>query len=103
MNFSIVTILIIASVATCVQSMNVREKYVRKYLQKQVMQQYVQQKLEQQSMEKNIPMKIPLKKALVKAALSKFSNCHKLKIKLMIRYRNRPRLLRRISKLTLDC
>ena len=99
MNFSIVIILIIASVATCVQSMTVRERYVRKYLHKQVMQQYIQQKMEQQSIQNNKTMK----KALVKAALSKFSNCHKLKIKLMIRYRNRPRLLRRISKLTLDC
>ena len=99
MNFSIVIILIIASVTTCVQSMNVRDKYVRRYLHKQVMQQYIQQKMEQQSMQNNKTMK----KALVKTALSKFSNCHKLKIKLMIRYRNRPRLLRRISKLTLDC
>ena len=38
-----------------------------------------------------------------KAALRKLSKCFKLKAKMMIKYRNRPRLARRIAKLTLEC
>ena len=38
-----------------------------------------------------------------KTALEKISKCNKLQRKLMIKYRNRPRLLRRISKLQLEC
>ena len=38
-----------------------------------------------------------------KTALEKFSKCYKLKAKMMIKYRNRPRLARRIAKLTLEC
>ena len=38
-----------------------------------------------------------------KTALEKFSKCYKLKAKMMMKYRNRPRLARRIAKLTLEC
>ena len=103
MNFSIKIILAIAVVAICVQSASItsdnQNVNVRKYLQKKVFQQYMQQKMGQEVMqtsEKN-------KKASFKSALAKFSKCNKLRVKMMIKYRNRPRLLRRISKLTLDC
>ena len=38
-----------------------------------------------------------------KTALEKFTKCYKLKTKMMIKYRHRPRLARRIAKLTLEC
>ena len=38
-----------------------------------------------------------------KTALENFSKCYKLKAKMMMKYRNRPRLARRIAKLTLEC
>ena len=103
MNYSNITILIIVSIETItvasVEPMNVRENHVRKYLQKKVFQQYMQQKMGEQPMQNDKK----IKKSSFKSALAKFSKCNKLRVKLMIKHRNRPRLLRRISKLSLDC
>ena len=96
-------LLVIAVVATCVQSASItpdnKNVNVRKYLQKKVFQQYMQQKMVSEAMQTNEKIKKPS----FKSALAKFSKCNKLRVKMMIKYRNRPRLLRRISKLTLDC
>ena len=96
-------ILAIAVVATCVQSASIppdnKNVNVRKYLQKKVFQQYMQQTMGQEAMQTDKQIKKPS----FKSALAKFSKCNKLRVKMMIKYRNRPRLLRRISKLTLDC
>ena len=103
MNFSIKIILAIAVVAICVQSASItsdnQNVNVRKYLQKKVFQQYMQQKMGHDAMQTDKQTK----KTSFKSALAKFSKCNKLRVKMMIKYRNRPRLLRRISKLTLDC
>ena len=82
MKFTIIIILLISCFAASVQSMTVRNHDdIRN----------IQRKSDQQD------------GSSFKAALEKFSKCNKLRRKLMIKYRNRPRLLRRISKLQLEC
>ena len=82
MKFTIIIILLISCFATSVQSMTVRNHDDIRHIQR---------KNDQQG------------GSSFKTALEKFSKCNKLRRKLMIKYRNRPRLLRRISKLQLDC
>ena len=82
MQFTIIIILLISCFAASVQSMTVRNHDdIRN----------IQRKSDQQG------------GSSFKTALEKFSKCNKLRRKLMIKYRNRPRLLRRISKLQLEC
>ena len=85
MNFSIIIVLLTSSF---VQSMTVREYH-------QNLQLKDEQKIEQKVDRKN--------NSPFKAALESFTKCQKLRAKLMIKYRNRPRLLRRIKNLTLEC
>ena len=90
MNFMIIISIIIVFLVPIVQSMTFRDQnHIKNVYQSN------EQKVKQK--------KIFLIETSPKAALESFSKCQKLRVKLMIKYRNRPRLLRRISKLTLEC
>ena len=107
MNFIFILILTSACIVKSLQATNNREQRIRKYLHQKILRHYIQhqveQKLEQNHKRKVAQSQTPRNKSSFKAALTKFSNCNRLQMKMMIRYRNRPRLLRRISNLSLKC
>ena len=111
MNFAFILILTSACIAKSLQPMNNREQHIRKYLHQKILRHYMQHQVEQkieqkikQNFERNVARnKKERRNSSFKAALTKFSNCNRLQMKMMIRYRNRPRLLRRISNLSLKC
>ena len=107
MNFAFILILTSACIAKSLQPMNNREQHIRKYLHQKILRHYMQHQVEEK-LEKNYKRNVarnqkPRQNSTFKAALTKFSNCNRLQMKMMIRYRNRPRLLRRISNLSLKC
>ena len=92
MNFWIIIVGIFSINA---QAMTVREhKHIQKMLKS------AEQNMEHASKtSKNVEKQT----STFKEAFETFTRCQKLRAKLMIKYRNRPRLLRRIKNLTLDC
>ena len=81
MKFAFIASLLTIFMAISVQSMTVRNHEFRNIKRKNIQQAV----------------------SSFKTALAKFSKCYKLKAKMMMKYRNRPRLARRIAKLTLEC
>ena len=107
MNFAFILILTSACIAKSLQPMNNREQHIRKYLHQKILRHYMQHQVEEK-LENHYKRNVarnqkPRQNSTFKAALTKFSNCNRLQMKMMIRYRNRPRLLRRISNLLLKC
>ena len=117
------TIISISFFTANVQSITVREhKNIQKMLKSvehnmfdqkvdQKVDQTVEQKVEQkveQNVEQNVEQKSERTfernaKLSFKTALESFTKCQKLRAKLMIKYRNNPRLVRRIKHLQLKC
>ena len=113
------TIISISFFTANVQSITVREhKNIQKMLKSvehnmfdqkvdQKVDQTVEQKVEQK-VEQNVEQKSERTfernaKLSFKTALESFTKCQKLRAKLIIKYRNNPRLVRRIKHLQLKC
>ena len=113
------TIISIAFFVVHAQSMTLREhKNIQKMLKSvehnmfdqkvdQKVDQTVEQKVEQK-VEQNVEQKSERTfernaKLSFKTALESFTKCQKLRAKLIIKYRNNPRLVRRIKHLQLKC
>ena len=112
------TIISIAFFVVHGQSMTLREhKNIQKMLKSvehnmeqkidKTVDQTVEQKVEQ-NVEQNVEQKSERTfernaKLSFKTALESFTKCQKLRAKLIIKYRNNPRLVRRIKHLQLKC
>ena len=105
------TIISIAFFVVHAQSMTLREhKNIQKML-KSVEHNMVDQKVDlkvEQKVEQNVERPFEQngeqkQRLSFKTALESFTKCQKLRAKLIIKYRNNPRLVRRIKHLQLKC